>query len=365
MDGTNHRARRIARWSLTALAVTFVCAWGAHAAPNITNTTQKGSLLVFPDIDTRDGRGTIVRLANDGSIAIDVKCTWLDGNKHRTDFVVTLTKNQTIWFEAGTGEGTIRVNRFPYVAANGFDNPFLPGGLTPYGAGMLVCFAVDAGTTTQVKWNHLTGSATVFDPVTGSAYEYRAYAFFAPMGADFSPLGTPGLINLNGTEYDSCPLYQVASFAPAGVRLGELQVLANRLTVTSCSLDLRQDWYPALTKLQFDVWNSDETKFSGAFECADGWHETNLVDIDASPQNFALETLHTDAARYRVQAVKSQQCPESQAAGLIGIHSTLLAFGLDQVTGLDAVGTNLTAAGKLAGKVLWDPDAPVPEGGIR
>ncbi len=365
MDGTSHRARRTARGSLAALAVALVCAVSAHAAPNITNATQKGSLLVFPDIDVRAGRATIVRLANDGSMAVDVKCTWIDGNKHRTDFVVTLTKNQTIWFEAGTGEGTVRVNRFPYLPANGFDNPHLPGGSDPYGAGLLVCFAVDAGATAQIKWNHLTGSATVFEPAAGWAYQYRPYAFFAPTGADFSTLGTPGLINLNGTEYDSCPLYQVATFWPAGVRIGEMQVLVNRLTVASCAFDLRQDWYPSLTKLQFDVWNSDETKFSGAFECADGWHETSLVDVDAASQNFALDTLRTDVARYRVQAVKSQQCPESQAAGILGVQSTWLAFGRDQVTGADAVGTNLTAAGKLAGKVLWDPDAPVPEGGIR
>jgi hypothetical protein len=44
------------------------------AAPNIVNTTQKGSLLVFPDIDHDDSRNTIIRLTNDNTSFIDVKC---------------------------------------------------------------------------------------------------------------------------------------------------------------------------------------------------------------------------------------------------------------------------------------------------
>ncbi len=117
---------------LCVLAVALAVAGGALAAPNVTNTTQKGSLLVFPDIridtDASGAWNTLVRLENDGSQDVGVKCYWMDGNKNRVDFVLPMTRNQAVWFDARTGNGTDQVNRFPTSSANGIDNPFLTGG---------------------------------------------------------------------------------------------------------------------------------------------------------------------------------------------------------------------------------------------
>ncbi|MGE3843953.1 MAG: ExeM/NucH family extracellular endonuclease, partial [Vicinamibacterales bacterium] len=83
-------------------------------------------------------------------------------------------------------------------------------------------------------------------------------------------------------------------------------VSSTRLTLASCSLDLKQDWQPIYTKLKFDVWNEDEVKFTGAFECADSWHETDFgTNFDAGAQDFSLAALGTYAARYRAQAIAS------------------------------------------------------------
>jgi hypothetical protein len=340
------------------MGVALAMAATAYAAPNVTNNTQKGSLLIFPDIDVRDGVTTIVRLANDGSLGVDVKCIWMDGNKNRTDFIITLTKNQAIWFDAKTGEGTYKVNKFPAVNAGGFDNPFLPGGAGAYGAGLLVCFAVDEGAMNQIKWNHIVGTATVMNPGAGWAYEYTAYAFFVPTGLDQDPVGVAGTLNLNGVEYDSCPLYQLGEFHPAGAVIAGATITRNRLAIAGCTLNLNQDWIPVWTKLQFDVWNSDEIKFTGAYECSDSWHETTFLDIDAGSENFYGPNLGTAVARYRVQGVKSTQCEGSgrvtQAVGVVGIHSTFLDAA--------ATGTNLSAAGKFTGRIVWDPEGAVPEG---
>jgi hypothetical protein len=209
------------------LSITLVGATAtAWAAPNVTNTTQKGSLLIFPDIRVDAERGapwnTVIRLENDGSVAVDVQCYWMDGNKNRVDFGFTLTRDQAVWFDARTGRGTRQFNPFPQGLANGFDNPYLmtppavseaADGAGPYRKGMLACWATDPGHQNQVKWNHLSGTATVYHPLLG-AYEYHAYGFFAPTGTDLQPVGTAGLLRLDGVFYDSCPLYQIGQFTP-------------------------------------------------------------------------------------------------------------------------------------------------------
>jgi len=422
------------------LGVALALASSAHAAPNVTNITQKGSLLVFSDIRVDDVLGnlanspaaapfnTLVRIQNDGSSDVDVKCYWMDGHKNRVDFIIPITRNQAVWFDARTGRGTYQVNVFPTGAANGFTagnrHPFLEAGgavaaapaanavgdgFGPYRRGVLACWAIDNAAQNQVKWNHLSGTATVYNGAT--AYEYAAYAFYVPTGADLAAVGTAGTLNLNGLEYDACPIYQIGQFTPntfAGTGYGTTfgatapntppqpagnpaapAVSWNRLALTGCSLNLNQDWTPVWTKWQFDLWNEDEVKFTGAFECADSWHETDFregitpqndgtnpvppgfVDgIDSAAQNFSFNTLLSYAARYRVQGIKSTQCERTkgssstvaavttQAVGVLAVQSSWLTSG-------DLVGTPLAASGKFNGKIVWDPEGAVPEGAVR
>jgi hypothetical protein len=343
--------------------VVLVLAWDAAAAPNVTNAAQKGSLLVFPDIDVRGTTSTLIRISNDGVGDVDVKCVWMDGNHNQSAFVITVTRDQPIWFDARTGSGTRQVNVFPASPSNGYDNPFFGDATSaPVHEGMLTCFAVDVGEQNQVKWNHLSGTATIYDPTAGTAYEYSAYGFWVGSGINLEPVGgAPGLMLLNGVDYDSCPLYQVGQFSPEGTAIGPLAFLQYRLAVVGCTLNLSQDWTPVYTKLLFDVWNADEVKFSGAYDCAETWHRTQLTDVRSAAGTFTRLTLGTDSARYRVQGVKSSQCPGSVAVGLVGIQATTLS-----VSGRpSAVGSPLAAAGKYEGSLIWDPSGAVPEGGIR
>ena len=130
-------------------------------------TTQKGSLLVFPDIDVRGGQGfapagkaagpevtTIVRIQNDATSGVWVKCHYMDGQKRRNDFAFLVTRGQPIWFDAATGAGTVGANPFP----------------SGFGAGMLACFATMSDESTQIRWNHLSGTATVVNYTQGTAY---------------------------------------------------------------------------------------------------------------------------------------------------------------------------------------------------
>jgi hypothetical protein len=358
------------------MAAALALAGTAYAAPNVAQNTQKGSLLIYPDIDVRAPVQTIVRINNDGPRDVQVKCYYLDGYKHRVDFQFELTANQPFWFDARTGDGTEFVTPYPNTPSNGFTNR-----PTPLGAGMLACWVVDIEGINQLKWNHLYGSATVVDHGNGSAYEYTAYAFYVPTGSDLVPVGTGGTINLNGVEYDSCPLYMTAQFSPTGTVLpGPAPVVFGntRIAFVGCNINLQQDWTPVWTKLVFDVWNEEENKVTGAFECADTWHEMYLVSntaapnwpfptADAASSNFSIDTVGTAAARYRVQGQSSTQCKplvgeNAIAVGVLAIQSTDIAIG----GGIGAIGTNPTAAGKLpTGFVKWDPGFVTPEGGVR
>jgi hypothetical protein len=287
------------------------------------------------------------------------------------------------------------VNSFPQTPANGFANPFLGNVAGPYYKGLLACWAVDDSAQNQVKWNHLSGTATVYEPGSG-AYEYNAYAFFVSEGLDLAPLGTAGTLNLDGVEYDSCPLYQIVQFTPSTPILGPgPAVYENRLAIAGCTLDLQQDWLPVYTKLQFDVWNEEEVKFTGAFDCADSWHEIEFEDpsepgyttgADAGAQNFTAGVLGTYAARARVQGVESTQCRRRVVTvGLVGGEEVEYEVEEEVVTqdvgvlvvvsrevGIRnevlheyAFGTTATNAGKFTGKISWNAAIPTPEGGIR
>ena len=166
-----------------------------------------------------------------------------------------------------------------------------------------------------MKWNHLSGTATVYNTGRG-AYEYNAYAFFVPTGLDQEPVGVAGALNLNGVEYDSCPLYQIGQFTPAGARAaGALRFdpSSNRLALAGCTLEpaaglgagLHEAAVRRLERGRGQVHGRVRVRRQLARDCSFD------DDIDSAAQNFEFATLGTFAARYRVQGVKSTQCETS------------------------------------------------------
>lgn len=275
----------------------------AFAAPNVINTSQKGSLLIFPDINTTGGKNTVVRITNDNTAAITVKCYYgqYTGNpyiKPTVDFDFVLTKNQPAYWSVKTGEGTI--------FAPDWDNK----------VGELKCWAVSSGGGTQVKWNHLYGNAVVLDPVDSTSHEYTAFASFCrSAGANGTACGTtPGTLELNGTVYDNCAQYIMGNFTPRGGYVDGVSVPANNnyLNVASCTQDLSPVGYanPIVHSIVFDVWNELEQKRTGAQELADSWWRMDLggygsptaSPIDVNNGNFTKTNLKTDSAYFRAQS---------------------------------------------------------------
>jgi hypothetical protein len=343
--------------ALTAL----VCGGTALAAQNVANTSQKGSLLIFPliNIDPAEQADTLIEISNDAPRAVKIECYYVNEKKGRVDFDFRLTGKQTVsWSVATLAGDQVQPAAFPT------GGPFNGGGRYPptnAKRGELVCFATNEEVTAQIAWNHLSGTAIVSG--SNGSIKYNAWSFVARNAnglpeANNVVQGTPGFLRLTGAgagTYDACPVYNIAKFMPNGAALGTIQTHRNVLTVVSCNQDLRQDYRLYLTKLQFTVWNSFESSFTGAYICVDSVHSVHLGAANTfleNGANFEGSVLRTPNARFQVSGVASTQCPDSRASALLGVLSSRTNRG--------DVGNTTHSAGTAPGFVLWDPfvDAP-------
>ncbi|MBV9290532.1 MAG: hypothetical protein JO288_22395 [Hyphomicrobiales bacterium] len=380
-----------ALFAATSIAA-LLTASSAFAAQNVANTSQKGSLLIFPLINvvhsgtgaTAEAWDTIVEISNDQNSSIHVECEYVNEEKGRVNFDFELTAKQTVSWDVWTLAGD-HVNPPPFPTGPG--NPSFNG--NPQ-RGELVCFATDDGRQFQVAFNELIGSATVLNYNDADAiqhkqaFKYNAWAFAArcaPGGScpstGLAPdnntvaQGTPGDLVLSGANaagaYDACPSYNIANFMPNGSALGNIDTLDNWLSVASCNQDLRETYVLHLTKLDFTVWNSNEVSFTGAYACVDSVETIPLGSPQPNPPivvdatNFDYATVRTPNARLQVQGISATPpCPfPTQATGLVAVLSSSNSIfpdtGEDQETGNTTQG-----AGVEAGFVLWDPAGSVP-----
>jgi hypothetical protein len=311
-----------------------------------------------------------------------------------TNFYFTLTAKQTASWDVGTqASDHVSPPAWPTYTGSTF---LFPGG-SGY-RGELVCFAINNAATFQIAWNELTGTAT---PVQLDAtvstqmkegYRYSAWAFAArtclgdakDCTADAiardnasAKFGTPGTLPLTGLNefgnYDACPAPNIQNFMGNGATLGNLTTAENDLHVVSCYQDLRQDYKLHLTKLQFTVWNANEDKFTGAYQCVNSVNtvqllssaDPNLVD----PTVFDFATLKTPNARFEVHGVASSLCPSkpsTENTGLLGVVSS--SVGIANGTETNQIGSNTSGGGVfsaqiddpsgLAGAVWWSTPYP-------
>jgi hypothetical protein len=358
--------RKLAVFSLALLLMVGGLISVASAAQNVANTTQKGSLLIFPRIDVlaynpndpEPGfQDTIISIGNDYYKDVWVKCYWVDSNQEIQDFMFALTPNQVIWFSAQVGTGSAGATVPPFAGREG----------------ELKCWAVDPSGRQQISFNHLYGTARIYYSITLLAeIEYNAWSFTARGVALGDPVGpTPGQLDLTGAAngYDACPQYLVDNFPTANAQ----QNL--RLTLVPCKQDLRQDRIPTCTKAKFDVWNENETKFTGSYRCLKCWYEGYLNQIGADgigygSANFTMAGLGGNLyGRYRVQGVASTVCT-GKIKGCTGVTQVASPFLGVQVREKTRVGTpfifmaggpTFGAGADGSGWIKWDPNFDVPQ----
>jgi hypothetical protein len=367
----------------------------ASAAQNVTNVSQKGSLLIFPKIDTSlindDGpfpvyRDTIVMIGNDYYTEQWIKCYWVNQDQEIQDFMFRLTPNQPIWFRASDGTGSGSADD-PSVAYGVTVPPFFQG---EYQVGELKCWAVNAAGTDQVAFNHLYGNAMIFDTLHAAAFEYNAWAFTARGVLQGQPVGTGGTLVLNGAlnapGYDACPQYLLFNFFAIGSHIdldggGSANFDETDLTLVPCSQDLRQDRVPTCTKAKFDIFNENETKYTGSYRCIKCWFEGYLDQIAVQKpgkgfggDKFVYKNLHTTVGRFRVAGVKSTVCDkvflnpdgtdkctggqtDSPLLGLINTEIRFIAAPFDALAGT----TPSTAGAGIRTAIRWDIQGGSPE----
>lgn len=361
--------QHVKRWTAVTLVVGAalgLMASAASAAQNVANTSQKGSLLVFPLIDVREGQTTTIRLANDTSVDVWVKCYYVNETKARNDFLFLLTRKQAVSWDARTGAAD------PIGAVNSFPTHIGPFPGNP-NLGELVCFAVNDAGSAQISHNHLSGTATVGSaeavPAPGNeseiiqrqSFEYTAWAFTARGVVRGAQVGAPGRLVLSGLagEYDACPLYNIAHISPT-LAIGPGVVATHRISVSTCAQDLRQDFEIHITKLRLDVWNAQEVKFTGAWECSNSVESFLLTEADVLPGNFSRERLGTSAAHVNIQGIASTQCDlpgiSSENVGLVAVVDRVGVITDGGEIPWHGTTTNTAGQHPRAGFVLWDPD---------
>lgn len=328
------------------VAALFVIGAGlALASPKVGGLSQKGSVLVFPKIDTTPGNETYVLLSNDNNQPVSVYCNWIivtapaapplapecitiqpselakfPIQQTPTDSLFTLTPMQPVMIAASTGYSpdpiTVTINAF------GAGNE-----------GYLACWAVDFDGTSQINFNHLSGMAYVLNSSTNQGYSYPAWTFQALQGAFKAPVGNAGSIKFNAVEYDAMPQYLLFTFPTLGTAANGTNVFQN---INLTLLPGKQNFTNmALThtasRAVFDVWNENEVRYSGGTKCMWCYWDDLLSTVTLPgvppPVLFAETTLHTTISRVRLNAIASTTClpqlTQEQIEGCIGVNTVL------------------------------------------
>lgn len=403
-----------------AMASASVMAFGQAPEGNRASVSKKGSLLVFPNVEVRWNAGRVVQdtflsITNDFNADVDIHFLFVNGDDPvkaitvnnppvvverahagwtKQDWAAEWTANESNYFSIMTGNPK---GAPPFV---GLDNgPEGPGRLDPEGSqdrvlrGFVVAWAVDRDGN-QISWNHLEGIATVVNYRDMAAWEYGAYSFQSVSETYEGNLvgSTPGVLNLDGVDYDYCYNRLLLDFfasgsepfsAPQG---GPFVMVETDLTLLPMKQDLRQNNIgPVHTKATFDVWNSNEDFLSHTDHCLWCWDQVLLSDI-ALPNNFLIQQLHTDKGKARIDGVASPSVCDapnccdrtdvdcqsqfefennglrapicSEDAPLLGVANKILAFsGAASATGY--AGVTLTGQGIEVGEIDSDlPTAP-------
>jgi hypothetical protein len=347
------------------------CSFDVTVQPSRVSSSQKGSLLIFSKVELKwnaDGtqllQDTFLDVSNDFPAAVMVQAYFINGDTelaalgdnevggprdfepgwNTADCRFSLTANQPHYWSAANGSGKCQ----PFTVLD-VDGPGRPdpetNGATRILRGYVVMWAVrfnaDKNLWEEIRWNHLKGGAVLVNYENSSAWEYNAWAFRATpcSGGQGAPLidcagfdvngvcrageVIPGNLDLDGFQYDIAFESLLLDFYGSGTLAlsgGDQIVMTDTdLTVHAVSADLRQDGCgPVLTKVEAEVWNENESKFSGTRRCICCWDQTMLSDWSHNqsiPNHFLRSALGTDKGKARLDGVASTECDYESLCG--------------------------------------------------
>jgi len=345
----------------------------AFAAPAMAqyriNANQKGSVLIYSKVEIKwDAQGnltqdTFIDVSNDADTGdVDVQAYFINGDKpleeictgdpctdiiqeeepgcNRINCRFLLTKNEPAWFSAANG-GAKCPQGFTALDPDGPGRPDPETGMQGRVLrGFILMWAtkfnpnagpLSGGTPVgeyhEFRWNHLKGDALIVNYVNGTAWEYNAWAAQARNVPHGQFTGTPGVINLDGIEFDGGYDRLLVDFYATGTHAFDIEGnevgLDSDLTLHPTDVDLRQDGFgPVLTKAEFEVFNQNEVKLSGLRRCICCWDQemfSNYTQRVGIPNYFLRNRLGTDKGNARVDGVESiqQECNYCEVCGIL------------------------------------------------
>lgn len=343
-------------------------------------TDQKGSVLIFPKVDVRwypAGnllQDTFIELSNDYPDDVHVTTYFVSEHCLREYADFDLTANQP---------KLIRLSTLVEGAEPRYPDPAGSGDWVVRGWYIMIATNL---LREEIRWNHLTGLATLVHYGEGSAWEYKPWAFqtrcveqgeqpidcagvlangVCAVGA--SGNGGPGYRNdvlggiagrldFDGFQYDLPPAELLMQFIASGATAFGYTHETD-VALLPLNQDLRQGGLgPPVTKVLARVWNEDETSFAHE-RCIVCWDETLLSTWSWI---FTHPFLQTDAGHAHLDGVASALCEDSTEHALLGVVSRLLTC-VPQDERL-RTGVSMTGIGREAATILFDPlDGPSPE----
>jgi hypothetical protein len=359
-----------------------IAAGPAPGEPRPTRiTTEHGSLLVYPNVELRwaeDGQlvqDTFITLQNLTSSDVTVRLHFVNGDPpipadppdpghpgwNHLDSVITLTLDQPVYWSATTG---LPAGVVPFTALDPGDPPGRPDpemGPEHVLRGTIYAWAIN-DCNQQIRWNNLSGGATIVNYPDGTTTEYRAYASAVvdPQVPEGGVAGTPGVLELDGNAYAAgfdrllLDFVAVGSLSYSGATTPV--VADGDLSLLPLGIDFRRTGVgPIATMANFTMWNENETQFSGAQRCVTCWDQTLLSNY-GPPNFFLIDFLQTNRGRARVDGISSALCDDgkvvSEDASLLGVFTTVAGF--DGGLGRDAAATTLRGFGTEAATVRYD-----------
>ncbi len=336
--------------------VAALCVAAATAQERVS-ATEKGSILIFPKVEVRYNaagdliQDTFIQISNDFNEPRWILLYFVSETCTNVDNDITLTQNEPAYWSAATG---------------------LPKGVSPWGVlgqpypdpegstdlvsrGYVIAIAINSAHQ-PVRWNHLTGVATIVNYANGDAWEYNAYAFQAIAGSNNGQvLNSTGELYLNGSMYDygfnRLVLEYIASGSTAFSGGGQVVTHDTELALMILDQDLRQDYEgPFQTKARFEIWNENETSFSGSEYCFTKWDQSLL---SSKGRHFLVGNLQTNRGRARIDGIASPVvCGQgSRAYSLLGVAAKILTFSSGDVA---TAGTNLVGVGTESATIKYD-----------
>lgn len=357
---------------------------------------KKGAILFFPKVELRwrppnpgelvvTGRDlvqdTFLSLSNDGEQATRVKLYLVHGDAplepvdgdndgqveignplderghpgwNFVDMTGILTRENPVYWSASTGGPAFSAGLSGRVTPwriLDLDPGVQPGRPDPLGSmdrvlrGYVVGWAIMEDET-PVRWNRLSGLATIVNYAESSACEYEPFAFQALGDPNTESPTTPVTVGntlwLDGAMYDNAPGMLLFDFYADSVpestppilnaalsQPGLLATVETELTLLPLQCDFAAGGHPRTTALVTNIWNENESRLSfGGHDCVTCWESQALRNLLLQ---YRVDILQTDRGKARIESVGNVACDgvapgDVSATGVIGVAVKRIDF---------------------------------------